>query len=211
MSWPGDGGIIAGETIQISFSGGQAPYILTVLGFNPRNTDNQLAQFTNQQGPHVQWLVNAPNGYIRFNATDATGSTIMSYWQTVYPGANVQASIQSLQAYISGLSISAQQATRTGSTPPDTSNRQINPGPIIGGVMGGVTLLLVIGVLAFWRTRRRYSQLPSERQEYDAQSVVPTITPYVHQYDPVPVSSPPPPSSLGSLPPYPGSVKGRVN
>ncbi|QRV95563.1 hypothetical protein RhiJN_23581 [Ceratobasidium sp. AG-Ba] len=177
LSWPADGGIISSKTIQISFDGGTAPYTLTVLGFNPRNADTQLDQFTNQLGPNVQWPVSVSDGYVRFNVTDATGGSIISYWQIVYPSPTQSvstlsvastvsiASVQSLQAYISGLSTSAQAGTGTArpqdgptSTPASTSNSSTNTGPIVGGVIGGVAGLLIITIFVFWWIRRSYPQ-----------------------------------------------------
>lgn len=84
LSWPADGGIVADTTIQVSFNGGVTPYTLTVLGFNPRSADNVLQVFTGQTGDSIQWLVSVPNGYVRFNVTDAGGGTVVSYWQIVY-------------------------------------------------------------------------------------------------------------------------------
>ncbi|KAG8685781.1 hypothetical protein FRC08_012918 [Ceratobasidium sp. 394] len=180
LSWPGDGGIIAGQTIQISFDGGAAPYTLTVLGFNPKNADNVLQVFPGQQGPNVQWKVSVPDGYVRFNVTDSGGASIISYWQIVYPDPNIAvssvsvasiastASARSLQAYISGLSTSAQAAitgpasSQGGASSTATATPAPNPvsknnlGPIVGGVIGGVAGLLMIAIFAFWWVRRSY-------------------------------------------------------
>ncbi|KAG8720059.1 hypothetical protein FRC09_010152 [Ceratobasidium sp. 395] len=183
LSWPGDGGIVSGQTIQISFDGGTAPYTLTVLGFNPRNADNNLQTFSGQAGPNVQWRVSVPDGFVRFNVTDSVGATIMSFWQIVYPDKTLQvsslsvasvasaSSAYSLQAYISGLSTSAQAAmTRPGASQggptaaatagpnSESSSTTSNVGPIVGGVIGGVAGLLAIAVFAFWWVRRSYPQ-----------------------------------------------------
>ncbi|KAG9090243.1 hypothetical protein FS749_000704 [Ceratobasidium sp. UAMH 11750] len=76
------------------------------------------------------------------------------------------ASARSLQAYISGLSTSA-QAAMTGPTPSQGGSSSTatpapspvsknNLGPIVGGVIGGVAGLLIIAIFAFWWVRRSY-------------------------------------------------------
>ncbi|KAF8603260.1 hypothetical protein BDV93DRAFT_556606, partial [Ceratobasidium sp. AG-I] len=214
LSWPADGGIVADTTIQVSFSGGVTPYTLTVLGFVSGNADSQLQVFTNQMGDSIQWLVSVPDGFVRFNVTDAGGGTVVSYWQTVHPNAMIavsSASAQSAQAYISRLSTSAQWAAATGSAGPQsgtptavagaTSKSSNNIGPIVGGVLGGVAALLAVSLFVFWRIRHRYpvpeddnathAQAWNNAQDKESTTLHSQYTPAFNPYQQVPIGSQP--------------------
>ncbi|KAG8720575.1 hypothetical protein FRC09_009344 [Ceratobasidium sp. 395] len=152
-------------------------------------------------GDSATWIVTEPPASIvRFQITDSIGSTIPSKWLYVYadPVASTStasvlstisvASVLSTQAYISKLSASAQGASVTGSaSTPSPSNHQ-NSGPIIGGVLGGVAVLLAIALAIFWRLRRAYPRPASGRnggvatdfmdEQQDAISKTLVTTPY---------------------------------
>ncbi|KAG9085924.1 hypothetical protein FRC06_003369, partial [Ceratobasidium sp. 370] len=105
------------------------------------------------------------------------------------------ASVSSTRAYISGLSASA--ALATGSARSSASG---NTGPIIGGVLGGVTALLTIALFAFWWIRRTRSHTSSGRNEegvtlwgegYQDAAPKPPIITVSDEYRPISVTPPP--------------------
>ncbi|KAF8603258.1 hypothetical protein BDV93DRAFT_523339 [Ceratobasidium sp. AG-I] len=163
LSWPADGYIFSNTTIQVSFSGGVAPYTLVVLGLVPGGADGQLQVFTNQTGDSVQWRVSVPDGFVRFNVTDANGGTLASYWQSVYPnpatsGSSVPSTVLVYSTNVLWATVTVTAGSESGTSSADSgtnSKSSITIGAIVGGVLGGVATLLVMALFVFWIMRRR--------------------------------------------------------
>ncbi|KAG8748204.1 hypothetical protein FRC12_013888 [Ceratobasidium sp. 428] len=189
------------QSARVSFGGGQAPYHLEVFKLAVNDNDALLVTIPNLMGDSATWVVTEPpTSIVRFQITDSIGSTVPSKWLYVYadPAASTStasvlstisvASILSTQAYISRLSASAQGASATGSASSAPPSNHQNPGPIIGGVLGGVAVLLIIALAVFWRLRPAYPRPASGRnggfatdlmdENQDAVSKSPAITPY---------------------------------
>ncbi|KAH7338838.1 hypothetical protein B0J17DRAFT_658674 [Rhizoctonia solani] len=189
----------ASATFEITDDGGgfTFPYTMTVLKRVANSNDEQVGLvLTSGNETTFYWTCNQPVGAsVRFRLmSGAQVNAATSDYYQIQPSAQATASSLSVASVQSTSSLyaktqtaqgsgtaSAPGATGTSEVSPAVSSKRISNGAIVGAIVGGVSLLVVLGIVAFViRRRKRYSTNTQDVVQYDSaphttQTIVPPM------------------------------------